>query len=194
MIIGDDVLHWLGAPAWNNKKPSAWVKRILYDQHGEQKRSPNIHFLLIIGVLFESVAEFEAVVKDLRSDSKKSKKNNNRILIFGSDCNCHVGDNVPKLSNRKARVQDWHRLYQSKAEELKHVFDVLYSKTEKPIFASKSYGLQHIGLLKKHSSHPEHFQKVSAVLNDLAESRINFRKRRITWAVEQMMGKQGSYR
>jgi len=57
--FGKDTLQWLNFPAWQNDRPAAWVRKLLYPQQDGQKRSPAILFLLIIGTLFDSVLDFE---------------------------------------------------------------------------------------------------------------------------------------
>ena len=57
--FGEPVLKFLGVPVWKEGRPAPWISRIFAPTLEGKKKSPTILFLLIIGVLFESVATFE---------------------------------------------------------------------------------------------------------------------------------------
>ncbi|WP_246037885.1 TnsD family Tn7-like transposition protein [Geomonas terrae] len=57
--FGREALEWLGVPVWTDGQPAVWIRRLLNGQLQGQKRSPSIHFLLVLGALYESVEIFE---------------------------------------------------------------------------------------------------------------------------------------
>lgn len=59
-----EVLDWLGTAVWTESQPSAWVCRLLHGKSFKQKRTPLIYFMLVLGVLFESVEEFEHAIEE----------------------------------------------------------------------------------------------------------------------------------
>lgn len=63
--FGREILEWLGAPVWTSGKPSPWLSRLFYDQ---RKRSPAICFILVIGTIFETLADFEKAVENSEKD------------------------------------------------------------------------------------------------------------------------------
>jgi hypothetical protein len=58
--FGDRFLHNIGYPAWNNTKPCTWISRLFDTSKSYTKRKPVIQYLLVIGALFDSVAQFES--------------------------------------------------------------------------------------------------------------------------------------
>lgn len=329
---GRETLQWLGAPAWQADKPSPWLRR-LFTTH-EPRRSPAIYFLIVIGLLFETVDAFENGVKNLYSESSlrisvehkqsplpKNSKNSienlkavledndfkltrvagllgipvHALIVairqqsicipLSKDTKKRVGENkllkiietlsaghpkkeicrryqigqwtlilielsnpalnfrhrqaaklkireknrdrlrsfiskhtnvsrsiifkclpglydymltsdkewfyeqLPKLKpsgRRERKTTDWISYDNKKAEELIEVFTNLFAGDKKPIFASKNCGLKRINILSKYYSNPARFPMVNDVLNDMVESRFEFQKRRIRWAMEQI--------
>lgn len=55
---GTEFLNWIGYPAWENNAVSPWVRRFLHERL-VNRRSPAIIYLLLIGVLYESLQDFE---------------------------------------------------------------------------------------------------------------------------------------
>lgn len=57
--FGAENLEWLNMPAKTNGTPSPWICRLLYPSSSGAKRSATIHYLLVMGALFDSVESFE---------------------------------------------------------------------------------------------------------------------------------------
>lgn len=57
--FGTATLEWLNMPANTNGVPSSWVRRLLNPSSSGAKRSSTIHYLVVIGALFDSVEAFE---------------------------------------------------------------------------------------------------------------------------------------
>ena len=56
--FGRAFLEWIGYPALKDDHAASWVVRLLCKKKTE-RRSPLVQYLLVIGVLFDSVAQFE---------------------------------------------------------------------------------------------------------------------------------------
>lgn len=67
--FGTATLEWLKMPANTNGAPSPWVRRTLNPSNSGVKRSLTIHYLLIIGALFDSVEAFEQTTSSNRKPS-----------------------------------------------------------------------------------------------------------------------------
>lgn len=57
--FGKDVLKLTGLQIWTDNQPAAWIRRLLQSS-GKDKKKPSIQLLLVIGVLFDSICDFEA--------------------------------------------------------------------------------------------------------------------------------------
>ncbi|KIH76258.1 hypothetical protein GFER_11615 [Geoalkalibacter ferrihydriticus DSM 17813] len=86
---------------------------------------------------------------------------------------------------RKSRV-DWALLDQNKAIEIAGVFDEMLASGPKPVQATATAALKRAGLLRQYSNDPTKFPLVAGILQERSESRQNFIRRRLAWAVEQM--------
>lgn len=70
---GSEFLVWIGYPAWKNGVASPWISRFL-STYKSDSRSPAIIYLLFIGLICDSLNEFEQLVKDGASDRLGSEK------------------------------------------------------------------------------------------------------------------------
>lgn len=82
---GAEFLNWLGAPAFVDGCPAPWVRRLLYSQLNDQKRSPAIFFLLIIGTFFDSISAFEESIISREQSTSQSKATSTSVQTKSSD-------------------------------------------------------------------------------------------------------------
>lgn len=75
---GSEFLAWLGYPAWKNGRASPWITRFL-SIHKSNSRSPAIIYLLFIGLICDSLNEFEQLVKDSAFDHLGCEKANQPV-------------------------------------------------------------------------------------------------------------------
>jgi len=65
--FGGAILKWLNIPAYTKGNPSPWVRRLLNPSRMDVKRCSTLHYLLVIGALFDSMEDFERA-SSVRSD------------------------------------------------------------------------------------------------------------------------------
>ena len=72
---GIEFLNWVGYPAWKNNAVSPWISRFL--RNGlDNRRSPAIIYLLFIGVLYESLWDFEQCISSGRRNEVREGEEN----------------------------------------------------------------------------------------------------------------------
>lgn len=90
-----------------------------------------------------------------------------------------------KLVTRKSRI-DWAALDKIKAEELNDIFKTEFSKESKPTYITHTSALKTCNIFPRYRANPDKFPEVNKVLSAYLESRDNFSKRRLRWAIIQM--------
>ncbi len=339
LSFGRPVLKKLGASSFNDGRPSAWIRRLLYAQLDGKRRSPSFLYLLVIGALFNSIEDFDkaaetdvvfgkgsvrnsyckqasltrekpiwtddffellgkglgisvvasklgipvyamtrearqqgwriplskqlnkklgskkiaVIKKDLRQGLVKKevmrkhgcsewalmlieldepglclahknafqhniqKKNRQRLrqlvkarpFVSRSDVlaeSSGLYDSLLKHDRewffkqipRKERFADplrkkrkeWADIDEKKADEVADCFDFLIHSTDKPVHATASAALKKAGMLKQYYRSVEHFPRIGKVLQEKTESRSDFIKRRLSWAVDKMAMEQ----
>lgn len=88
-------------------------------------------------------------------------------------------------SYRKDRI-DWPALDRQKHMEITSFFDKMLAPAPKPIQATATSALKQMHLLATYRNNPSKFPLVSEILQKRSESRPEFIRRRIAWAVEKM--------
>lgn len=66
---GTEFLNWVGYPAWKNNSVSPWITNFLHKGLTDRRSPANI-YLLFIGVLCESLHEFERSISPCNGDEK----------------------------------------------------------------------------------------------------------------------------
>jgi hypothetical protein len=61
--FGEKFLSMVGYPAFKGDRESAWIRMLLINE-GTRKRRPVIKYMLLIGAIFGSIAEFEGCIKN----------------------------------------------------------------------------------------------------------------------------------
>lgn len=87
---------------------------------------------------------------------------------------------------RRERV-DWIGLDGSKAAELKGLFDEEYTKVAKPIFITTTSALTTCRIFSKYRADSSRFPRVTETLSKNLEDRDSFHKRRLRWAINEMV-------
>ena len=95
-------------------------------------------------------------------------------------------------TEKKPRIksQNWSIIDEKKAEEIKEVFEAMLNSNTKPVQATVSAVLKKVRFLGKYNNDTERFPKISKILKNKVETRSNFIKRRLTWAIHEMARKQ----
>lgn len=88
---GAEFLNWIGYPAWKNNAVSPWISRFLREGLAN-RRSPTIIYLLFIGVLFESLQDFEQCISSGGRDAK----------IEGAENSSHIPESIDEEVNSSA--------------------------------------------------------------------------------------------
>lgn len=120
---GSELLAWLGYPAWKNGLASPWITRFL-STYKSNSRSPAIIYLLFIGLICDSLGEFEQLVKDGALDHLE--KANQPV-----DSNSQVGEEECAKCSSLSRGSSLTNLLQ----ENSHRLSVVASKLGISIYA-----------------------------------------------------------
>ena len=91
-----------------------------------------------------------------------------------------------KIATRKDRV-DWVLLDRAIASKLNAIFNEMLASTSKPVRASATAALKQAGILRRYFNNPYRFPLVTETLRHRSESRSEFVKRRLAWAVKVMV-------
>lgn len=72
---GAEFLNWVGYPAWKNNAVSPWISRFLHERLVD-RRSPAIIYLLFIGVLYDSLQDFERSISSGKGNDESDGEEN----------------------------------------------------------------------------------------------------------------------
>lgn len=80
----------------------------------------------------------------------------------------------------------WPLIDRQKTEEIEKAFEEMLAPGPKPVWASASAVLKKAHFHQKYTNGPHRFPKVTEVLQQKAESRPDFIRRRLAWAIEKL--------
>lgn len=84
LFFSREFLDWIGYPVWSGSRPSPWVRRFF---SSTQRRRASVEYLLLIGILAESVESVETTCTDdnvARGDSTKTGENQSSRQAAGA--------------------------------------------------------------------------------------------------------------
>lgn len=99
-------LEWLGYSAWKNGKPSPWIRRIFTHSDTYYKRRAAITQLLILGLAFDSVKDFE-----FTANAESGERN-----VQPSGAGSHRFLNAVDQTTRQINPDDWRNNLKEKLQ------------------------------------------------------------------------------